>query len=539
MKNKLIFTIILIILLVIPTYAQATITIDINNDNNTDSNDVIAIAKKIINKTSVSSLADVTSDGLVKINDVMMLLNDINNDYLIDDEKVTTNYTYLYLNAVAEDNRKAQLKVKNGNTSVSSGNVTWKSSNTSVATIDSTGKVTPVDLGRTVIAAKVGNNITMYPVRVKRKVVIVIGASQVNRLSCYVTDDQYAYAVSKTNYCAGTKTASSTYTHGSITLGKYQYTNSAPTLEKVINNINNGGSLKRTSLTNEEAELLANYRYSDTLNFIHQSGSGFEFQTGGSVWNRDVLHWCVRDKVSDPCETDNNGNEKIRKSGWEIAEDIIRSYSDVKGDVGFYIYFPIAGNGTKSYACDNWSDNYKQVNYQLPSTAQRDDADKFYAFVDPHLQRYSDNINAMRDDGYYVWGYIVSAHPLVPSNDTSASIKYSDETTACNANKRSNLKYYLFNEVIEQIIETKYKSDYFNYVDTFTKIMDVTTINNQSTNIYEKYQFKFKTKYGGVIDSISDGRDPTNYRTKDGLHWDEDTVHEYLKLMLEDNSRLD
>ena len=525
MRKKLFLTIILLIILLIPIYVKAVLNVDINNDGVTDINDVIAIAKKIINKTSISSTADVTGDGSVKVNDVMLLLNDVtsaNNLIVVNSSNTTATSTSLYLNlnnTDASGNITAQLVAKNDIDGANLSGVTWISSKPSVATINSSGVVTAVSVGKTKITASSGGVSAEYTVKVKKKVIIVVGASQVNRLSCYVTDDTYDYAVSKTNYCSGTKDGDNTI-HGSIVNGKYKYTTAATSIASVITTINNAGSLKRSSLTSGERDLLANYRFSDTLNFIHQSGSGFEFQVGGSLWQDGALQW-----------------EEGRRSGWEMAEEIIRSYSGAKSDVGFYIYFPIAGNGTKSYACNNWSDNYKQANYQLPSASAQDDADKFYDFVDDYLQKYSDNINAMRNEGYYVWGYIVSAHPLVPSNDTTASIKYSNETTACNASKRSNLKYYLFNEVIEELVENKYTSDYFKYVDTFNKIMDV-TVDNSKTKIYEKYSFKFKDKYGGVLDSTLDGRDPTGYATTDGLHWDRDTVHEYLKLMIEDNTRL-
>ena len=432
----------------------------------------------------------------------------------------------MYLNSTDKDSNghiTANLGVKINDT-VASG-ISWSSSNPNVATINNNGTVTAVSLGKTTITASSGGYNATYTIRVKKKVVIVIGASQVNRLSCYVTNNLSSYAVVSTNHCAGTKTSSST-TYGSIKLGKYQYTTAAASIPAVYSAVSSGTALKRSASslasivpdTNKTyLNILDASRYSDTLNFIHNSGSGFEFQIGGDLWTTGALKY-----------------EDGKYSGWEIAYDIIDSYKDVKADVGFYIYFPIAGNGTKSYACNDW-----------PS-ASSGDAAIFHNFVDDYIEMYNENIKSLNEDGYYAWGYIVSAHPLVPSNDSSGSIKYSDDATACNANTRSNLKYYLFNTVIEDIINNNYKYDgtkthcheiaggkCLTYVDTFSKIMNV-TIDNDKTNIHEKYQFKFNAEYGGKEERT----DPTNYRTDDGLHWDADTVHEYLKLMLQDNSRL-
>lgn len=60
MKNKVLFTIIMLILLMGIVFAKTTLNVDINSDGVTDIKDVKAIAEKIINKNSISS----TTDGL-------------------------------------------------------------------------------------------------------------------------------------------------------------------------------------------------------------------------------------------------------------------------------------------------------------------------------------------------------------------------------------------------------------------------------------------------------------------------------------------
>ena len=605
MKKKAIFTGILFILLIISVYARNILNVNMNNDGVVNANDVKLISsKKVSSNTqildddanfqesgkdfdtdnSLSVIPAITTnyanDGITSLsNNTEVTMANVSGKVVAtaiaaktsnsttstttatsvkklvvyNTANTTASSTYLYLN-LKNKNSNGEVTVKLGakiNGKVASG-VTWKSSKPSVAKVDSRGTVTAVSLGKTTITASSGGVSGTYVIRVKKKVIIVIGASQVDRLSCYVTDNSSPKIVTtKTKYCVD-----------SIVNGKYQFKNSARDIGKISEYLDarntflatNGYStlkgltsadgyypnsvyaLGKSQLSDQEKEEFNRLRYDDTLIYIPMSGSGFEFQTGGDVWSASTssgsaLKW-----------------KEGRLSGWDIALDIINSYSSVKGDVGFYIYFPIAGNATIDYGCNNWSYKYQQKGYDPSKVSVKDDADNFYEYVNQYLQLYSNNINTMRDEGYYVWGYIVSAHPLVPSNDTSGSIRYSNAKDACRASytnssgnkvrgKRSNLKYYLFNEVIEELVKSKYASDYFKYVDTFSKIMDV-TVDNSKTKIYEKYSLRFKDKYGGVLDSTLDKRNPTNYGTDDGLHWNKDTVNEYLKLMIEDNSRL-
>jgi len=77
-------------------------------------------------------------------------------------------------------------------------NVTWTSSNTSVATVNSSGKVTAVGPGTATITVTTsdGSYKATYKLTVKKKVIIVIGASQVTRMKLYKT----SYSSSNYNY---------------------------------------------------------------------------------------------------------------------------------------------------------------------------------------------------------------------------------------------------------------------------------------------------------------------------------------------------
>jgi uncharacterized protein YjdB len=104
--------------------------------------------------------------------------------------------------------------------------ITWSSSNTNIATINN-GKVTAISPGTATITATTadGNKTATYTITVKKKIIFVIGASQVTRMKKWVS----SYTSSANNY---------------------SYTTSG-----------------------------------ETLNFIEKSGSGFGFQTT-TGWNQ-------------------------------------------------------------------------------------------------------------------------------------------------------------------------------------------------------------------------------------------------------------
>ncbi len=78
MKNKIWFSVALIILSIVPVYAKKTLNVDINNDGVTNNLDAALVAEKIIDNNSVNNIADIDKDSLVKINDVIILLTNIN-----------------------------------------------------------------------------------------------------------------------------------------------------------------------------------------------------------------------------------------------------------------------------------------------------------------------------------------------------------------------------------------------------------------------------------------------------------------------------
>ena len=98
----------------------------------------------------------------------------------------------IYLNSI---NPKVSLKATNTTNEA----ITWSSSDTNVATVNSNGKVTAKAVGRSKITAKAGNLTATYNLTVKQKIIIIVGASQVVRMRRDVTSyesDKYKYQTS-------------------------------------------------------------------------------------------------------------------------------------------------------------------------------------------------------------------------------------------------------------------------------------------------------------------------------------------------------
>ena len=78
--------------------------------------------------------------------------------------------------------------------------VTWSSSNQTVATVDSSGKVTPKAIGETTITVKTndGGKTASYTIQVRQKVVLVISSNQGMNMNEYIkeykTDDSMYYS---------------------------------------------------------------------------------------------------------------------------------------------------------------------------------------------------------------------------------------------------------------------------------------------------------------------------------------------------------
>ena len=164
-------------------------------------------------------------------------------------------------------------------------------------------------------------------------------------------------------------------------------------------------------------------------------------------------------------------------AGWSTAQNFItNNYSDYKDYIEIFVFFPMAGNGILTFACDEISSsNSTMIGY---------------------INDYNNTINNIRNEGYDVNGIVVSVQPVTSTENY------------CAANKRSNKKYYLFNKAVGEIMNNSNYS-HLTYEYIFEEIMDV-------SDDAETYTFKVE------------------YHTKSGesVHLDSKTTKYYVNLML-------
>lgn len=182
--------------------------------------------------------------------------------------------------------------------------------------------------------------------------------------------------------------------------------------------------------------------------------------------------------------------------GWGWADTQIKKYNESKNYVEFYVYFPMPGNDIKTFACSSISSSNSTI--------------KNYA------KAFNNDIKAIKNEGYNVKGIVVSVHPLRPGEKEEGNkyIVSNSNSNRCTEKYRSNYKYYQFNKAMKSIVEGTYATN-LGYVPLFIDIMD--TSNDD----------KYTLKPGW-----------TDYKTTDGMHWNNSTAVKYFNAMLNKNSSL-
>lgn len=331
--------------------------------------------------------------------------------------------------------------------------ITWESSNNSVARVTN-GKVVGYGPGEAIITAKssISTNIkATYKVVVKKKVLILIGASQIARISGSNFANTRQYKADSGNIYTSTKT------------NQYGLELSAPD----PNHIN------------------------DSLNFIYYSGRGFQFSTGQS-WGLEKM-----------------SNENTPPySGWSFAKKIIGNYSSKKDYVDFYVYFNPVGNDLKYYTCD-------EVNADVAKRVELKDGGEVVRTIKvPRISEqvgvYNDLIEQLKNSGYNVNGYITSLYPVGWA--TGEKNKWVSNTS-CAAGYRSNFKYSLINYYLNKYIGN---TPNVKFVNMFNKIVHLNGDN--------------------VVDGLNSGW--KDYKTTDGIHWDNNTASKYFKTWMGMNNQL-
>ena len=133
-------------LLIVPIYAKTTLNVDVTGDDITDTSDVRVIAEDIINKTSISNYTDIDQDGKTKINDVMILLKNITGFIPITNLVIGPSSINLNVGDTYEITLSISPNWHNDD-------ITYTSSNSDVASVNSKGKITAASTGTAVITA--------------------------------------------------------------------------------------------------------------------------------------------------------------------------------------------------------------------------------------------------------------------------------------------------------------------------------------------------------------------------------------------------
>lgn len=195
-------------------------------------------------------------------------------------------------------------------------NVTWSSSNTSIAIVDSTGKITPKSIGSVTIAVKTidGNYQASYKLNVKQKVIVVITASAGQRMQDHFKEylsknGNYYYSNGKIKNPSDTKTGipgngSLLYVYKSGSGFDFQYEKG---LDTAIQTLNSKCGSKKS--------------YIELSVFFTLTGNSVKNYTCDNiVTNKDNLYTITAQKYS-------NAIAKIKESGYTNVQGFIISHS--------------------------------------------------------------------------------------------------------------------------------------------------------------------------------------------------------------------
>lgn len=155
------------------------------------------------NKNSTVTITATTEDGAktaqIKVNVKYVEQKPVDTTVKVTGVSINSSNNTLYTNKIRNKTLTLTATVTPSNAKDKS--VTWSSSNTNIATVDSSGKVTPKSVGKTTITVKTndGGKTAKYEIYVKQKVVMILasnpGVSMTNYLSEYTTTDGMYYSV--------------------------------------------------------------------------------------------------------------------------------------------------------------------------------------------------------------------------------------------------------------------------------------------------------------------------------------------------------
>ena len=218
-------------------------------------------------------------------------------------------------------------------------------------------------------------------------------------------------------------------------------------------------------------------------------------------YSSNNYNYTTNDKTLIYIAENGSGIDYQYTNGYTKALTYINNYENEKEYVEFYLYLPLSGNTIKKFVC-----NGKSHENSLG------DISKDNQYINEYLNKYNEVHTTIKNNNYNIETYIVSMHPVKVNQSTSNDVVTNENKYSCNYTYRSNWKYYLFNNTIEDLINESYSNDLV-YISLFENIMET---NDQMKN------FTYKI----------------TYNTIDGVHWDKETTNTYVNMMLNHSGKL-
>ena len=459
-----------------------SLTATVNPSNATNKNviwkssnsNVVSVNNGVVTAKSIGSAVITASVGNKK---AICKITVTNKDNPVTSISLNKSSETLYLNDVNTTTLVANVKPTNA----TNGNVTWKSSNTSVAVVNN-GVVTAKGLGSATITATAGGKSVTCKITVSNKIYSVTSVtlnktSDLIYLNSGINTVKLIATVTPSNATNNTVTWNSnntsvaTVSDGTVSIkglgsaiitataeGKSaSYTVNVRQKKIIVIGASQVGVMNNNNSSYTSQKGYTYSKSSNTLKFIYKGGSGIPYQYS-------------------------------ENDGWGIAEDYINGFSSLKKYLDFHIYFPLSGNEIKKMSCDQISSSNSNIK----------------AFA----SGYNGAIQKLKNAGYAVQGYVVSMHPVRTTESTKDDVVSNQNKNSCVAGYRSNYKYYKFNRAIKSVVLNNYSSN-LKFESLLVNIMNV---NDEGKN------FSFKWDY---------------YHTTDGIHWDSKTSQLYVKEMLD------
>ncbi len=359
--------------------------------------------------------------------------------------------------------------------------ISWKSSDTSVATVSNDGTVKGLKEGTATITVTTNDGSKTAKATIKVVAVAVTGVT-LNKTS----ETMYTNSSNLTTNLIATISPSNA-TNKTVTWQSSDPSVATVNSEGTVTGLKEGTAVISATAGGKTATYTLTIK--QKIIIVIGASQVTRMNTWVSTYNSSTMHYAVSNNTLKIINSSGTGFAYQTGSGWNSAKSFMSKYDSKKDYIEFYIYFPMPGNDIKGFTCS-----------QITTSNTT---------IQGYMQNFNKVIQAAKNS-YQVNAYVVSVQPVKPGQASSSAVVTNTNSNACKKSYRSNVKYYTFNKVSKALLDN-YND--LTYVETFTKIMEV----NETG---ASYSYK------------------VTYNTTDGFHWDKATTLNYMKWMLEDNPNL-